>query len=373
DYYDTNPLEGVEIRSVVQPEGQVELFGVTDSNGIFVFRDIRWGQYNFSLRKSGFEEGVASVDIEPGIAGLYYGLEEILHRGNIKLSVTDLDGNPLVMAQITSNLEPTGQDALNSYTDSQGTCVFNSVLEGSYTLEINKPGYITEYVTFLVSKDETYNLVLELEEPLFTFEVRVKDSDSNPIEGVQIQSVVAPLGQESLNGLTDSFGKVIFKDVKGGSYTLFFTKSGYKDIFVGIVVESDSLSWVHELERALGDIKLVVESENSPISDATIVMISLPEEQNNITKSTNSDGIGVFSNVFIGDYEFKITKKGFTSQTIGVTCILNEETKLTVILEEPEIDNSQGISSFPLVSIFLGIAVIFVFQKQRAHINYGYP
>jgi branched-chain amino acid transport system substrate-binding protein len=65
--------------------------------------------------------------------------------------------------------------------------------------------------------------------PLTGFlEIVVIDEDGNPLQDVKIKMIDNPLGQDSLSGLSDSDGELVFNDISLGDYTIEAEYGGYE-------------------------------------------------------------------------------------------------------------------------------------------------
>jgi hypothetical protein len=359
-----------------KPDGSyVERNVETDSSGYFehtgVFNKLgTWSVYSEWIGNIGY---ISSKSTE-----IFFEVEAP-PTGNIEISIKDSDNNPLGVVQVISTSNPASQTMLESKTDSAGSCVFTYVLVGSYDFEISKLGYITNSFSVVVSEDETSFLNIELDNILYDIVLLVEDSESNLVAGVQVDSVEVPNGQANMTGTTNSAGSLVFENVREGKYRFFFTKDGYEDSYGGATVDPDNLQWRQEIVKIiqLGDIRLLIkDTDNIRISGASVSIISFPEDQNNLTGSTGSTGLCIFSDILAGNYKFKIRKEGYITQIIEGSCIFDEKKEINVILEEVEEeiipsfeevekDSTGGIPSFPLLSVFLGVSILIILQINK--------
>lgn len=85
-----------------------------------------------------------------------------IHTGNIRLQIKDENANAVSEANITSTSQPSGMSSLSGITDDAGYIVFDSVLEGSYTIQIAKSGYDTKNETISVTAGQTTERTISL-------------------------------------------------------------------------------------------------------------------------------------------------------------------------------------------------------------------
>jgi len=84
-------------------------------------------------------------------------------RGNLKITVSDENGNAISDVSISSTLHPSGQPSLGGFTSSNGTVIFQGILIGVYTLEVSKRGYTTVTESGSVAARKTSELTISIE------------------------------------------------------------------------------------------------------------------------------------------------------------------------------------------------------------------
>ncbi len=115
----------------------------------------------------------------------------------------------------------------------------------------------------------------------------------------------------------------------------------------------------------------VVDDENNPLENADIQIKNKEEPQDTHSAKTDSNGIAVFEEITLGKYEITCTKNGFKEYTQDITLesteIKEEMIQLqtipeTTIEDEPQ-QNGGGIPGFPLISVMIGILVIYLSNR----------
>jgi hypothetical protein len=86
----------------------------------------------------------------------------LTQTGVIQVHVQDQIGNPLSDALVASTSQPLDMVILSQYTNSTGDVVFFGASSGSYTLQISKPGYITQNQTFTLTSTQTSPVTVTL-------------------------------------------------------------------------------------------------------------------------------------------------------------------------------------------------------------------
>jgi hypothetical protein len=61
-----NPLSGAKVVAEVQPDGQLKVSGITDTNGTITFNDIAAGEYEFSITRFDYFPARVAVTVTAG-------------------------------------------------------------------------------------------------------------------------------------------------------------------------------------------------------------------------------------------------------------------------------------------------------------------
>ena len=137
--------------------------------------------------------------------------------GNITVNVTD--GNDAVSGA-TVTLTDEDSQTTSETTDSDGAVTFEDVLNGTYTLSIEKEGYQTETTSVIVAgEDQTINSVLIA---IDTLTITVDDGESTPSA---IEGATVTIGETTKT--TDSNGECTFTDMPYEDYTAEISATGY--------------------------------------------------------------------------------------------------------------------------------------------------
>jgi protocatechuate 3,4-dioxygenase beta subunit len=139
------PVVGATVSSTSTPSGQSALTGVSGSDGFVKFTGIAAGSYTFSASKTGYATTSGTMMVVAGTdVNLSIALQtQSASTGGIKVTVLDANNNALSGATVSSTTAPSGQNALNGVTATDGTITFNAVTPGSYTIQAALNGYTT--------------------------------------------------------------------------------------------------------------------------------------------------------------------------------------------------------------------------------------
>jgi hypothetical protein len=84
-------------------------------------------------------------------------------------------------------------------------------------------------------------------------EVYVKDSEGNPVEGVNVISTSQPSGINPLTGTTNAQGYVVFKNIPEGDYILQISKDGYETKTESITITANqTTTYTTEISKVAG-------------------------------------------------------------------------------------------------------------------------
>ncbi|MGA1820370.1 MAG: DUF6259 domain-containing protein [Thermoplasmatota archaeon] len=166
-----------------------ELFGLTNSTGVYLFHDVAPGSYLINVTMEGYIPRELSIDV---IAGQTTSVKVYLKKipepqkklGIIRGNVTNEQGGPISYAVIEY-----GDSGESVMAGTNGYYVIRDLQPGNYTLVFTSPGYISTTVEGIVveyGSDITVNSVLEKEEP-------VDDDASDAIRFGQVVGGIAAI------------------------------------------------------------------------------------------------------------------------------------------------------------------------------------
>jgi hypothetical protein len=95
---------------------------------------------NIDRVSSETDNGILFLTITPEPTYIF---QAISTTGDLRVTVKDKNGAPVVGASISSTSQPIGQSALNGTSGADGILVFSGVMPGSYMNHVSKSGYVS--------------------------------------------------------------------------------------------------------------------------------------------------------------------------------------------------------------------------------------
>jgi hypothetical protein len=159
-----NPVSGASVGTTAQPSGQTSLKDNSNSDGVVLFRDLKPGSYTVKVEKDGYQAASSSVSVaSASTAEVTLTLKLASTKGDLKVTVKDKDGKPIVGTSVSSTTQPSGQQALSGTTGSDGTVAFTGVALGSYNMQASKSGYVTASAQGTVAAGSTSTISITLQ------------------------------------------------------------------------------------------------------------------------------------------------------------------------------------------------------------------
>lgn len=245
-----------------------------------------------------------------------------------------------------------------------------------YIKEVKAPeGYLLDKTVKVVKLSSAEELKLEIinEKALGTIELVKKNHDNLPLEGAEF---MLSKGDTTLIEQSDSDGKVIFKDLEPGTYTIKETKApvGYKlsneviDAEVKVNAEQTAVDVVlylgdteiaknqpmvisNQLVDVFGEIAInKTDSYNKPLKGAEFSIYDLSD---NFIKTSFSDDEGVvrFENMELGKYKVKETKapQGYYRSTDVIYAEITRKSNLISTDTIYRLNEGEATAASPIV------------------------
>ena len=170
--------------------------------------------------------------------------------------------------------------------------------------------------------DETYSgstsdsIIFRVLEAVYltgNLSVVVRDQEGVPVGGVSVMSFSQPIGQQSLNGITDVDGSLVFSDIYAGEYVFQMSKTGYETVSELVtVVEGVTTALAIPFGGLYGDLSVVVrDQEGVPVGGVSVMSVSQPIGQQSLNGTTDVDGSLAFSDIYAGEYVFQVSKEDY--------------------------------------------------------------
>ncbi len=259
---------------------------------------LAYGQYNIIASLPLFFDYNTTITIDNSTTNITLPLVTIGNTSVVEVFVTD-GQNPLTNTIVSAF----GKQA---NTNNQGIAVFNTIPDGSYTINVQKSGYYLLDTTVNVDSDTLFNIVLT-KIPVFTATFNIS-SNNVPLEGAQIDISTA-------TGTTNSNGEYVFDNLYSTdnlAYTI--SKSGYYTVTDTFFVTRQNIV-VNVAMVQIPDLTVNVSGYYGPVNVATVLF------QNRVT-ATNEQGQAVFADVSTGSrLPVRVSKAGYYAayDTVDVT------------------------------------------------------
>lgn len=324
----TNTLSGVTISVTVN--GQV-ITKTTNSQGLATFKLPSFNSYDFTLTKEGYHTKTITRWVNDGTE---LSTESLTRQtGNAAITVTDRT-NPLSGATI--RLTGNGEDR-SATTNDTGEASFTDVPTGTYTFEASKDGYTNGTADVIISYGNTATATIALRQ-IVDATITVKDYDTGEL--INDATVSVTVNGQVIKKTTDEAGIATFTQIPAGYYTFIVIKAGYSTSSLSTTISGQTETIT--LIRPKGQITITVKgTDGQPISGVTVsTMVELGGEMQPVTKTTDTNGIALFTELPTHVYTFTATKAGYVSNTTEVI-VLGAQQKAGTITLSPSPGNAE--------------------------------
>lgn len=274
----------------------------TDLNGKVTI-DLVDGEYEYAVTKNHYDKADGKVTI----AGSGKSVNITLNKTKYDVVFTVTDGeNAIEGAKITINGE-------TLTTDDKGRATSKLVYD-TYNYTVSKEGYHSVSNELLVYQSGI-NENITLQKIKYNVEFNVTDGEK-ALFGTQV----------AINGTTltvYSSGKASIKLIDG-EYDYTVTKKGYDTLTGKVSVAGENVSVNLTLEKTKYDVTFNVTDGTKSLADANVLI-------NGETLTTDASGT-VTVKLINGDYDYQVSKNGFTEST-GKVYISDENETVDVVLD----------------------------------------
>lgn len=322
--------------------GRGTFSATTDTSGNFRIDGIEPGSYTLAAYRTGFVRATSNAGVVFVIEGDTLQQASLTMTpaspGSITGKVTDSSGAGVQSAAV--NFTSTDGQNYSTQTDSNGNYTLGSVSPATYTGTATKTGFTSQTPAPVVIASNTPVVVNFVLQPgPGTLTGRVLDPSGNPINGASVfvssgspAAVIATL-------TTDATGTYTTTTLKGGSYTLTATATGFgTSNAVPVVVTGGATTTVPDIQ--LGAVQngtlggLVSGASNTtPVAGVTLTITNTgtgqavsPAPTTLGTTTTGTDGNPInYGPVSLpsGTYTVSASKNGVTAGTQTVTIATN--------------------------------------------------
>ena len=343
DKYTKDPIPGATVE-VIDKDGNVIITTQTDSNGNVSKDKLPAGDYTVKVTKvpDGYnipEDQKATVKVNE-TTSIIFELEKAI--GALDVLVRDKDTKDPIPGAKVEVIDKDGNVIVTTQTDSNGKVLNDKLPEGDYTIKVIEvpDGYnIPEDQKVTIKVNETTSIIFELEKAIGALDVLVRDKDTKKVVPNATVEVIDKDGKVIITTQTDTNGKVSKDKLPAGDYTVKVIEvpDGYKlpEDQKATVKNSQTTILIFELEKAIGDLEVVVRDKDTkdPIPNAKVEVL---DKDGNVivTTTTNNEGKVSKDKLPVGDYTIRVTEvpDGYNTPE-DQKATVKESTKTTVIFE----------------------------------------
>lgn len=211
----------------------------TGANGKAVFSDLPLGSYTYQeiSAPSGYvaDDTKYQITITSTTLNITETRTNALGKASVEISKVDADSNTPLQGAGFRLYDASGSQVAEGYTDANGKLTFTGLKLGSYTCkEFQAPaGYELDDTVFpIVLNQNGQILKVTRENKLITGSIEILKVDADtkqPLSGV-VYRLFDTEGNKIADGTTDANGKLIFDNLKPGSYSYqeISTVDGYQ-------------------------------------------------------------------------------------------------------------------------------------------------
>jgi len=320
----------------------------TDANGVYTITKLCAGSYSILFTKDGYKSLEVNFTETCNDAYDYTKVMEnnqtdTCCNGVAKISVTDSKGNKLV---VSGNIRKNGTSIGTFTTNNDGVYTLTKLCEGSYSVVLSKDGYKSLEVNFTETCNDTFNLskVLELNQTDTccngTAKFALTDKNGNKLANVS--GNIRKNGTSIGTFTTDANGVYTITKLCAGSYSILFTKDGYKSLEVNFTETcNDAFDFSKVLEQnqtdtcCNGTAKITItDSQGNKLAFNG----NIRKNGTSIGTFVSTNGIYTITKLCPGTYSVLITKDGYKSIEVNFTETCNDAFDFSKVLEQNQTD-----------------------------------
>jgi len=302
------------------------------SDNSYVVPDVPSGEYSLVYIDSDTNDGtkIDNIVVKPG-EDKVQDISSVKAMGDVKFKIASLNGEELSNAIIRLN-----ELDINTTSEVNGTAGFTDLPEGSYSLSVSYAGYVSKYISFNITSDQTTDL-----------------------QTIELNSKKGKLvGKVSANLVDDLANIIVYAKASDGSIYTTLTNNSGNYIFNALPVSDgySVLAMAHDFESSKVDNINIQESLTSIASEivlkkeaTTVGNITGFARFADVTNSLNHagiivsiegtdkeaissrDGSFILNNIEEGTYTLNFTDSNHVTQTKEVQVIAGSTTTLTDI------------------------------------------
>lgn len=289
---------------------------------------------------------------------------------NIGVTVVSADAFGSMIPQVALSLLPENQTLQTSQTDIQGMAIFHSLLP-NVTYSLNASRYDTLFNLTSISPlpvEAWYNFTIQV--PIYTLQLNVTDTNGQAISGANVTAHDL-LGGPHFSNLTQ--GGLASFDMPLGNYAISIYANG--TILNQTTVKLNQTSVEKSISCSLYGLTVRVQVSDyfgQPISNADVAWSRT--DLLGYSKTTDSSGTAVFSNVIGGDWIVSVRLPSQSEPVAEVTPMVSNSTTIQISVDKyvvffgALVETSQ-LAAVLLIVITIAVLVSIEIVLRRRHIQ----
>ena len=298
----------------------------TGTDGKAVFSDLPLGSYTYQeiSAPSGYvaDDTKYQITITSTTLNITETRTNALGKASVEISKVDADSNTPLQGAGFRLYDASGSQVAEGYTDANGKLSFTGLKLGSYTCkEFQAPtGYELDETAFPVTLNQNEQVLkVTRENKLITGSIEILKVDADtkqPLSGV-VYRLFDTEGNKIADGTTDANGKLIFDNLKPGSYSYqeIKTVDGYQldetKYDFSLTSENLNIKVTRENKPIRGSLTVrKVDVTGSPLAGAELMLETSADGQNWTEVSritTDKAGIAKWDDLSI-DTQYRVTE-----------------------------------------------------------------
>jgi len=325
-------------------------------DGMLTFASEQGGTYNINVthpRYGTAAEEIIVPRLAESVTPRFIALSSEAHQSSFKVlarAVMATDSLPVSEASVTITSFVT--DDLTITTGKDGLVDFNLVEGAPYMIVASKGEYSGMYTGISEDlKNPTIHSIVMQAEPRNRLMILTMVSDQNGAPVTAADVVVTDLGTGEKVAAKLKNGFLAFSGKKGADYSIEIKAPGYQTATqtLNIKASDKEVSPLRitlrplKTEQLLESLKVVLQSDSTPVSNAAIKVISFSSDDMNLV--TNEQGLVEFSLPADEAYMAVASKDGYFGSYSGVLPIAQQATIHTIII------NKEDASQLPVLGL----------------------
>jgi Tfp pilus assembly protein FimT len=337
------PVPGVTIA--IDPASGSNRTAYTDANGEAFFGYVSMGAVTFTANKTGYlidPSPLAGATIAADALASYTLYAQEPSTGVV--TVTGSDGQPIAGATVALEGASAPTGAMTRTTNAAGQATFDNLFKGSHDVSVSASGRVPgTAVLDVTAGGQTVTLDVTLADPNQLTVSVVRSPGGQPLTGATVRVQGPSPSVSNITGspaTSASSGLATFDLPAAGSYLITVSMSGYTTQTRSITVTASGLysETFSMVAPTSGDLVVTVTSSGgAPRANAQVRVTGRDGIVYDVTRSTDSDGVALFSSLLPGRYYVRARRwisgssYGTWSSNVTVTIAVGATTSLTVV------------------------------------------